>query len=154
MKRYDHAAIAINIARLVESTGKEYVTREALISAIELPKNISDTGLIYHTSKIHKILKGRGLMLKYDTENKMYRVKPEEKPQKTEMDTNIIELEKPEEAPTEIKQEADPTEVELMPKWEEVLKLVEKEPMKLYELNSILQEFGLKAALRIKIEQI
>ncbi len=154
MKRYDHAAIAINIARLVESTGKEYVTREALISAIELPKNISDTGLIYHTSKIHKILKGRGLMLKYDTENKMYRVKPQEKPEKTEMDTEPIESTKPEEAQTEIKQEADPTEAALMPKWEEVLQLVEKNPNKIYQLNSILQEFGLKAVLKVRVEQI
>jgi hypothetical protein len=148
---YNHKEIANNIERLVKTTGKVHVTKEALIDVIDLPKDISDAGLIYHTSKIHKILKEKGLMLRYDIECKAYRVKPEEKPEKTKTDTATIEPTKPEEAQTE--QEADPTE-ELMPKWTEVLESIEKNPSKIYELNSILQEFGLKAVLKIQIEQL
>lgn len=151
---YNHKEIANNIERLVKTTGKEHVTREALIDVIELPKDISDAGLIYHTSKIHKILKEKGLMLRYDIDYKAYRVKPEEKPEKTQADTKQTEPEKPEEAQTEIKQEADPTEVTLMPKWTEVLESVEKNPNKIYQLNSILQEFGLKAVLKVQVEQL
>ncbi len=148
MKRYNHEEIASNIERLIDATGKEHVTREALIDAIDLPKDTSDTGLIYHTNKIHKILKEKGLMLRYDIECKTFRVKPEEKPEKTQTDA---ESPKQEEAQTE--QEADPTEA-LMPKWTEVLEIVENNPSKIYELNSILQEFGLKAVLKIQIEQL
>jgi len=150
---YNHKEIANNIESLVKTTGKVHVTKEALIDVIDLPKDISDAGLIYHTSKIHKILKEKGLMLRYDIECKAYRVKPEEKPEKTQTDAKPTELQKPEEARTEIKQEADPTE-ELMPKWTEVIEIVEKNPSKIYELNSILQEFGLKAVLKVQVEQL
>jgi hydroxymethylpyrimidine pyrophosphatase-like HAD family hydrolase len=147
---YNHEDAANKIEKQIKDTDKDHIARGRIIDALGLPGDISDTGLIYHTSKIHKILKGRGLMIKYDANNKEYRVKPEEKPQ---TDAKTTELQKPEEAQTEIKQEADPTE-ELMPKWTEVIEIVEKNPSKIYELNSILQEFGLKAVLKVQVEQL